>query len=230
MHTFLFLLILISLSVFVSAQNCTDSDNGIDYYTRGTIIWGNITGADLCEGETLTEFFCDPDFDEPIDKQYNCPNGCLNGACVEETETCSETDGGLDYFSRGVITVGDDVSEDICTDSNFLKEYACSLTENDYYDNYYCQNGCEDGVCVEKADICTDSDNGIDIYTQGVTKLGNETRSDECINDDEVEDYYCDIDFGEESIHSRSESCPSGCEGGACIRENHCIDSDGGGR
>jgi hypothetical protein len=61
---------------------CTDSDGGKDYYVKGTITYGDSTADDSCEGDVLTEFFCDPDFDEPLDDQYNCPNGCSDGACI----------------------------------------------------------------------------------------------------------------------------------------------------
>lgn len=62
---------------------CVDSDDGKDYYKKGTITWGEITAEDLCQENKLTEFFCDLDFDSPDESHYTCPNGCSNGACIQ---------------------------------------------------------------------------------------------------------------------------------------------------
>jgi len=182
------LLILFSVPVFAV---CTDSDSGQDYFVKGTITSGDLTIDDLCQGDELTEFYCDPDFDEIIDYQYDCPNGCDNGACISASPLCGNGN----------------CESDECTS---------------------CPQDCGPAQCNPLPSGCTDSDNGVDVYTQGTTILGDEIKSDECFSATEVEDYYCDTDFGQESIQSRIEECPNGCEGGECIREGYCTDTDGG--
>ena len=72
---------------------CTDSDGGQDYYKKGNVtgfVGSLITGPligysdtyyDSCEGNTLTELFCNEnDYIRHFD--YDCPNGCEDGACV----------------------------------------------------------------------------------------------------------------------------------------------------
>jgi len=71
---------------------CTDTDNGKDYYTKGTTRWGPISGkyntaTDGCssDGKTLSEFHCY--YSENLKgyysgtSYYTCPNGCQDGAC-----------------------------------------------------------------------------------------------------------------------------------------------------
>lgn len=69
-------------------QNCTETDGGANYYVMGSAnpcpchgnncptcgIW-----ADKCLNETtLLEYSCD----NLNGEQYNCPNGCKDGACI----------------------------------------------------------------------------------------------------------------------------------------------------
>jgi hypothetical protein len=65
---------------------CTDSDGGKNYYVKGTACEqnGNLECAtDSCDGDVLVEFYCDDgDLDE---QEYECPNGCSDGACISET-------------------------------------------------------------------------------------------------------------------------------------------------
>ena len=83
---------------------CTDSDGGDDYYVKGTAryTWQNesqgmtdiciiVPGypedyyeVNNCEGANcyLNEVECIDG--NPTAHNYNCPNGCLNGACVED--------------------------------------------------------------------------------------------------------------------------------------------------
>jgi len=64
------------------ANNCTDSDGGLNYYVRG-IATGTETLEDFCVNSTkLSEAICNNDQREAF-AQYNCPNGCSNGACIQ---------------------------------------------------------------------------------------------------------------------------------------------------
>jgi len=62
---------------------CKDSDNGTDYFKKGNITSESEFYEDYCQNEKrLTEYSCKSDsiFSEP----YDCANGCLNGACVQQ--------------------------------------------------------------------------------------------------------------------------------------------------
>lgn len=76
---------------------CTDSDGGIEYYTKGivytegpTTLGGLTTGTynDLCwnNGPVLHEWYCGTD-KTAYKKEYTCPNGCKDGACVPQTSS-----------------------------------------------------------------------------------------------------------------------------------------------
>ncbi len=66
---------------------CTDTD-GMDYYNKGSI---TLTGYDInngvwtdnCANEIIVnEFNCEGNLPEDLSAGYNCPNGCIDGACV----------------------------------------------------------------------------------------------------------------------------------------------------
>jgi len=79
--------------------SCTDSDGGEDYDVRGETKLTRSDGEtfsyeDFCiDSEKLNEYSCNlATIDKEnclegcnLDVQYNCPNGCVDGACVEET-------------------------------------------------------------------------------------------------------------------------------------------------
>jgi len=67
---------------------CTDSDDGRDYYTKGTTSRTGpnpLTVADICDnsfsGYNLREYYCD-ETGEIQSALYNCPYGCQDGACL----------------------------------------------------------------------------------------------------------------------------------------------------
>ncbi len=210
------LLLLLAFVGFVSAETCSDTDGGLDYYTKGIITVGDDVAEDVCsESGFVKEYSCSLPENDYYDNYY-CENGCEDGACVEEAETCSDTDNGLDYYTKGIITVGDDVAEDVCSESGFVKEYSCSLPENDYYDNYYCENGCEDGACVEEAETCSDTDGGLDYYTKGIITVGDDVAEDVCSESGFVKEYSCSLP---ENDYYDNYYCENGCEDGACVVE-----------
>lgn len=64
-------------------QTCSDSDSGINYYTKGTTIDRNESKTDFCSGtQLLTEYYCASSNNiSVIEAPYLCANGCTNGAC-----------------------------------------------------------------------------------------------------------------------------------------------------
>jgi hypothetical protein len=163
------------LASFVSAQICTDSDNGKEFYKYGvTSADKNIgMGGDLVNQETtydfedsccvacglgpsekgprLKEWWCENDV--AYSTIYECPNGCENGKCIgQEKVTCSDSDEGISYFMRGVVIIKKESSEtrfeDNCANSDSLVEYSCDATEPSLdSETFKCAYGCKDGAC-----------------------------------------------------------------------------------
>jgi hypothetical protein len=89
-----------------------------------------------------------------------CTNNCSDGACVSfsnETTTCTDSDGGLDYYVKGVVTgelvPASGLREDTCLD-NQLREMFCNKNGLGEPFLYTCPNGCSDGACITKNPEC----------------------------------------------------------------------------
>lgn len=83
--SFIFL-VLISMS-FVFAY-CSDSDNGKDYFKKGSVS-GEYKASDYCsDSKNLVEYFCENKKTDFI--IFNCEGKCKNGKCISETETQTE--------------------------------------------------------------------------------------------------------------------------------------------
>jgi hypothetical protein len=108
---------------------CKDSDGGVDHYKKGTIVnplsttWtfteycGIRTGSglevvDSCkdeEGCVLYEISCADTEGTWRSHDYECPNGCENGACIVEEVEEEDTDGSKIYWTGESITKNIDV-------------------------------------------------------------------------------------------------------------------------
>lgn len=140
-------------------KSCTDSDGGKDYYTKGfvSVFVGHPSDGyhyDACYGDRLAEYFCNED-GTLGSTGYDCPNGCSDGACINETVTCTDSDGGKNYYVKGTLTSPDKSTPrtDYCTDepwgshrANLIEYYCTSETTSASY-GFECPNGCEDGAC-----------------------------------------------------------------------------------
>lgn len=63
-------------------RECIDTDNGVDYYLKGTVTDANgRTATDNCQGRNLEEYYCDP-FGY-ISKTYKLCKQCVEGACIQ---------------------------------------------------------------------------------------------------------------------------------------------------
>ena len=185
-----------STLVFEQEEVCTDSDDGINYYVRGTTV--NKEGGvalDYCNsfagicpsaagcggGPFIVEWSCRSDgYFEP--SFYKCPNGCNDGACIQEK--CA---GEGEYASGSVspenqfgccagltpynAKPGLDGAGPLCYDNAKgipLCKYGNTEREGWYY------SGAGTLLRLEKcADTapCYDSDSGVDYYVQGSCKL-----------------------------------------------------------
>ena len=213
---FIFALILIgySLSSVNGLASCTDTDGGERIYLKGKT-YGQFTNGnsyenwDFCsgDGKQVAEQFCLYDSgtggNYPNGKWINCPNGCIEGKCVEST-SCTDTDGGINYKTKGIVTTSYNGNpsqwQDGCKNELEIGEYYClnnwvaSIGINckeKYGDGW----ACRDGSCQENKKTCTDSDLGKDYKTAGsVTTNFNGKQStwqDLCKSETEVNEAYC---------------------------------------
>ncbi len=141
------------------APSCSDGDVDANnpYLVQSSVenAYGRLS-SDTCVNEnTLKEYYCNTDL--VVYEDYNCLTelgpryGCLSGKCellpiVPET-TCSDSDGGVNYFTGGNTTLDDDVTfqEDFCVNGNTLTEFSCSADGESIIDQTFDCNCLEDG-------------------------------------------------------------------------------------
>tara|TARA_Y100000310_G_scaffold343069_1_gene449005 strand:- start:698 stop:1702 length:1005 start_codon:yes stop_codon:yes gene_type:complete len=81
-----------------------------------------------------------------------------------------------------------------------------------------------------KTTLCSDTDNGNDVFTTGVITLGSTKNYEKCIDVNTVLEYFCENN----KIQIKSLPCPTGyvCNTGACViqasKKSICYDSDDG--
>jgi len=228
---------------------CTDTDGGKDYFTKGNAtIAGVSEKEDYCHdvfGEKeLIEYYCEDD--QIKEESYSCPTNfeCIDGACKSNNiVSCTDTDGGNDYFTRGEVDLlgqsGETAKlEDYCKfslDSSVqtLVEYSCN-GNNPSSEEYQCNYKCDDGACMAAAlTSCIDTDGGKDYYTSGITYIKSsdgsilQQNADECGVAGLLYEYYCEGN----DIKLTPYTCQdSTCIDGACVAAASatCTDTDNG--
>ena len=101
-----------------------------------------------CEKDCgIYEFYCGNNLTWAVSMQ--CPAGCKDGACVQES-ACTDSDGGQNYYVKGTALGFNGKNSDYCFDGNTktLVELYCDgqgNVQNIYYD---CPSGCQDGACI----------------------------------------------------------------------------------
>ncbi len=183
-------------------NNCVDSDGGDnpDVYgtLSGTDVWGNVIDQpDQCGSGTAT-------INEVFEKvctetshtytQHQCENGCENGACVTPpVNNCVDSDGGDNPDVYGTLS-GTDVwgnvidQPDQCGSGtatiNEVFEKVCTETSHTYT-QHQCENGCENGACVEATEQQVCGNNVVD-ENEGCDD-GNTNNGDGCTDDCVIE-------------------------------------------
>jgi len=65
------------------AIRCTDTDSGLNYYVKWSLLWGFVAGTkktiDRCNGNVLNEYTCQKNWTVVT---YTCPDGCSDWACT----------------------------------------------------------------------------------------------------------------------------------------------------
>lgn len=153
---------------------CTDSDGGENYYVEGTtkgindaMLGGYTNATDKCEGNTLYEYVClrtASTNNYPIVvglNEYNCSNGCEDGACIKEEGSCIDSDG-ENYYIKGEVTGhwlcpedgrSIETEKDYCVNETTVFEFFCNNPggcDNILAYEAYCPLGCQDGACVQE--------------------------------------------------------------------------------
>ncbi len=211
----IFFFILTAFAVLFSYNSlaqlpCHDTDGGINFYTKGTVSGISddffFTYTDYCEGDVLTEFYCQNNDLKNI--TFECENGCSDGRC----NTCTPR-------------------EERCA-GNVIER--CNLFGTGWAHYRNCPHGCEDARCIEKEKLsinasiqelienalptCFDSD-GRDFYNKGFIEyriywFGNYIpgRTYDFCQGDFVNEQICAMGIPS-FIRYR---CEHGCEDGAC--------------
>lgn len=211
-----------------TTPTCTDSDNGKDYYVKGTVIYGTQINTDFCStSRYLYEQYCSNG--RPVQIAYACPNGCQDGACLQATTTitCTDSDGGqgVNYqiYTKGIVVrcEGNECVSfsDFCGKGDVLTEYYCTKSRTVESETFQCPSGyvCRDGAYIQTTTpTCTDSDGGKDYYVKGTTYGPYVNNIDTCYQDGiGLQEQYCNS-LGTQS--AAYYNCPNGCQNGACLQ------------
>jgi eight-cysteine-cluster-containing protein len=205
----------------VVSVTCTDTDGGLIYYKKGTVLYSGGSYSDLCSSSTtLAEYSCSVS-GTPSTSYYTCPYGCSSGACIQQT-TASVVCGGSKENGCCIQGGACDKKPFICSQGQVQIHVSCVSPS------------CEEIVqCVDKPQQCTDSDGGENFYGQGsCNEITGYTYTDTCYVPSPtlsppLTEYSCGSDG---YCHSQQVSCEGlgkRCVAGRCTNET-CIDTDGG--
>ncbi|MFH0955360.1 MAG: hypothetical protein V1777_04625 [Candidatus Micrarchaeota archaeon] len=107
----------------VQPETCADSDNGKNYYEKGTVAIGTKTYSDSCQdANKVLEYYCSTATQQRSERHV-CPNGCSDGKC--QIASCT-------------------AGEKKCEQDQVLK---CG-TNNEWALEAECSNGCQNAACV----------------------------------------------------------------------------------
>src|SRR3989339_19598 len=199
-------------------STCTDSDNGKDYFVKGTTKYTGGSYIDSCMGgNSAIEYYCD---ETGVGKteNYSCEFGCVNDVCRRPPTTCEYIEyinysgrqasipinRNKDFFAKGTVYYKGDYYTDSCS-GNYVVEHYCENTA--YKSIYYlCANGCQDGACKQIIPvICTPSWQ-VDAWSA-------------CVNSEQKRAYTDTNDCGIYTSKPRDEIR-------SCAANNVCSDSD----
>ena len=194
-------------------QECNvNSDCGEDYFIEGTKVCDDSNNvAQYKKVFSCLQGICDEE--KVLEKIEDCNEDCLNGECVSAEYTeCIDNDGGKNSFENGTVFYQNRSFEDVCEGPDFVQEWYCyNGKPNDI--SIECDEGCENGACVEEEIVCEDSDGGKSSFEKGTVFYQNQTFEDVCEGPDFVQEWYC----YNGKPHDVSIKCDEGCENGACL-------------
>ena len=149
-----------------TAQECTDSDGGRAYYTKGVIMVrgepASGTYFDIClnDNTRMNEWHCEDDI--AVKSVYTCPYGCEEGACkydenmkgYKQSGGCTDSDEGYDPYSLGTVFSNNKSGESIETPDRCLNDTVMEgiCVDGGHADNsrsFLCPHGCQNGACIK---------------------------------------------------------------------------------
>lgn len=168
---------------------CNDSDEGLNYYTKGETYGQTITPqrryfswlSDYCKGSVLREYYCEENLDGENKrsfswKEYTCPNGCEEGACVQTTQQgkcipdCNDKECGADECGSSCGS---------CQENQICKNYKCEdICKGCLFEEKCLPFGyrINKSYCSESKDLISQSDN------KAICENNFECQSNLCIN------------------------------------------------
>jgi hypothetical protein len=171
-----------ALSLSYYGRYCSETDGGLDYYQQGTTTDSAGTYTDECLNVTsLKEWRCDQGTARST--VYRCTDFCSEGRCGgfslnadHGVYQCTDSDGGMNYTLKGTVNGHE---EDKCVSSSRLREWYCK-NNMPRSTIYHCENGCDNGVCVQKQAATVLKTTATIIYwtaasTANVTAASNQT-------------------------------------------------------
>ncbi len=203
-----------------ASANCSDSDNGPDPYTRGTVTAGGASFTDYCTADKeLVEYDCAQG--QVAQTTSPCPSGsrCDSGRCVRANLRCVGSSNKSDIFTAGDLNVSVNLVSmeflDKCLDNQTMRKYYC--VGDDYAsEDVTCPPDyqCLDSACRQIG--CSDTDGGINIYQSGAVTKGSSIYRDYCIGSGGGVEYYCSGN----QVANASFNCPGGyfCSDGTCMK------------
>ena len=144
-------------SDFCSGGTCTNCKNETDggynppeagsIYVISQYTPGGTTVSDRCTGEyRLQEVYCNGP--QSYAANVSCSNRCSQSACVETSSgTCTETDGGDNWYEKGTATGTNGTFTDKCSTATQLQEYNCDAAGMVQQSFPWCDHGCNNGAC-----------------------------------------------------------------------------------
>lgn len=151
-----------------NVTTCTDTDEGYNDTTTKGYVYGKLANgtsyniSDVCYGavdNNLAERYCNAGLPE-VRTGIVCSNictgcTCSDGACVQQTvpnATCTDSDGGLNYYVRGQIEIKDSLGNIVASDWDDCdeEEFYCNENGTAGIVPLICPYGCSDGACVNQ--------------------------------------------------------------------------------
>lgn len=183
---------------------CVEDDRGKDEYNKGTTFSMSHVGAtdscyvsrskdtpdgsltDSCSKDMpgigdsycgVYEYYCtDNDYDSSV--FIECPNGCMDGACIQVTERegCYDSDDGIDYLTSGYCEDAYGVHEDECAGSTgqaardwHCVQGVCEVSAISNCGAWYSGTVCSAGACLAEV---VDSEEEIEIIDVSIKDNG----------------------------------------------------------
>ena len=224
-------------------EECLDTDGGIVYEVQGTISGVSVGGlpytySDACNGDIITEWYCDETAGPKAETTYVCPNGCENGECKDagEPDECSpegvkECSEDGNFLKTCITTTAAQAgtSNSISFNCPLVPIPMCSEGSEIY--THIGEDGCiEEITCVQ---VPIPPETGTDhscppvatpMCTEG-SEIQTSIGEDGCI--EQITCVFTDsitlrgpasMELGNIGrLMWSTETCPDGCENGACI-------------